>query len=305
MRGLDLRTVERAWTDREKNPRNDRMTRFCTFSRNVYCTGTKIEYRQQRGKFMANGVSTIHFSKREDVRENTFNHVWTQELDEVFADVAGYYDKANYVASLGLWGIFRDSFLSIIELQSKQKVLDVCAGTNAVGIALLHKQPDIEVYAIDRSKAMQQVGRDLAEQQGFRIESTIGDVHRLPFPDDYFDVVTLQFASRHLRVMEVFGEIKRVLKPGGHFYHSDMLRPRNRLIETIHYSYLRLCLTVTAWIFRSGPAALNCKKYFVNTLSMFYSAEELSVLLKQMDFQDVSSKTLFGGLLGFHKAVKK
>jgi demethylmenaquinone methyltransferase/2-methoxy-6-polyprenyl-1,4-benzoquinol methylase len=152
---------------------------------------------------------------------------------------------------------------------------------------------------------MQDVGAKLAEEKGFHIESTIGDVHHLPFPDNYFDVVTLQFASRHLRVIEVFGEIKRVLKPGGHFYHSDMLRPSNRLIEKIHYSYLRFCLTVTARIFSSGPAALNCRKYFLNALSMFYSVEELSDLLRHLGFHDVTSKTLLGGLLGFHKAAKK
>jgi demethylmenaquinone methyltransferase / 2-methoxy-6-polyprenyl-1,4-benzoquinol methylase len=253
---------------------------------------------------MANGVSAVQFSKREDIREDTFNQVWTEELDHVFADVARYYDRANYVASLGLWGWFQRSFLSIIELKSNQKALDVCAGTNAIGIALLQKQPDLKVHAIDRSEAMQEIGRTFAEQQGFQIESTIGDVHRLPFPDDHFDVVTLQFASRHLRVIEVFGEIKRVLKPGGHFYHSDMLRPNNWLVKRLHFSYLRLCLTVTAWIFSSGPAALNCRKYFVNALSMFYSAEEMSGLLKQLGFREITSKTLLGGLLGFHKAVK-
>jgi demethylmenaquinone methyltransferase/2-methoxy-6-polyprenyl-1,4-benzoquinol methylase len=254
---------------------------------------------------MANGVRTIPFSEREDVRENTFNHVWTQELNDVFADVAKYYDKANNVASLGLWGYFREKFLATIELHGNQKALDVCAGTNAIGIGLLQKQPDLQVHAMDRSEAMQEVGRQLAEKKGFCIESTIGDVHHLPFPDNHFDVVTLQFASRHLRVLEVFGEIKRVLKPEGHFYHSDMLRPSNRLIEKIHYIYLRACLTVTAWIFSSGPAALNCRKYFVNALSLFYSAEELSDLLRQLGFHEVTSKTLLGGLLGFHKAVKK
>ena len=74
---------------------------------------------------MANGVRTVPFSEREDIRENSFNHIWTQELDHVFADVASYYDKANSVASLGLWGYFRERFLSMIELQSGQRALDV------------------------------------------------------------------------------------------------------------------------------------------------------------------------------------
>ena len=43
---------------------------------------------------------------REQLREERFNRVWTRELNDVFADVAPYYDRANYVASLGLWGWF-------------------------------------------------------------------------------------------------------------------------------------------------------------------------------------------------------
>lgn len=254
---------------------------------------------------MANGVRTLRFSEREDIRENTFERIWTKELDIVFADVAAYYDNANYVASLGLWGLFRESFVSTIELNNGQKALDVCAGTNAIGIALLKKQPDLEVFAIDRSVAMQEVGRERAEKQGLHINSTIGDVHRLPYPDNHFDLVTLQFASRHLRIMTVFQEIQRVLKPGGHFYHCDMLRPGNRIVQKLHYTYLRICLTMTAMIFSSGPAALGCRKYFLDALHMFYSADELSDLLEHLGFTGVSCKTLLGGLLGFHKAIKK
>ena len=153
---------------------------------------------------MANGERVIQpFAAHEDVRELQFKEVWTQELDDVFADVAGYYDRANHVASLGLWNWFRSSFLSTIELKSGQRVLDVCAGTNAVGIAMLRKQPDIEVHAMDRSEAMQEVGQQRAAQLGLHIDSVIGDVHKLPFPDNHFDVVTLQYASRHLRIMDV------------------------------------------------------------------------------------------------------
>ena len=113
---------------------------------------------------MVNGERAVRFSAREDERENRFKEVWTQELDDVFSDVARYYDRANNVASLGLLNWLRDSFVSAIELRNGQKVLDVCAGTNAIGIALLQKQPDLEVFAIDRSEAMQEVGRASAAQ---------------------------------------------------------------------------------------------------------------------------------------------
>jgi len=241
---------------------------------------------------------------REHVREQRFSTVWTQELNTVFADVAPYYDRANYVASLGLWNWFLNSFMSTIDLQPGQRALDVCAGTNAIGIALLRREPSLEVHAIDRSAEMQEVGRQRAGAQGFRIHSVIGDVHALPFPDNHFDVVTLQYASRHLRVKDVFGEIHRVLKPGGHFYHCDMLRPGNPLVEKLYYAYLRMCLGFTGFMFRSGTAALNCKKYFIDALQMFYSADELSQVLRELGYCDVAAKGVFAGMIGCHRAAK-
>jgi len=241
---------------------------------------------------------------REVAREERFNMVWTQELNQVFADVAPYYDRANYVASLGLWNWFLERFMATVDIRPGERVLDVCAGTNAIGIALLKREPTLEVHAIDRSREMQEVGRQRAEALGFRIRSTIEDVHTLPFPDNHFDVVTLQFASRHLRVKRVWGEILRVLKPGGRFYHCDMLRPASPTVETLYYAYLRFCLWFTGFVFRSGQAALNCKQYFIHALQMFYSADELSHVLEGLGYRNVTSKTVFSGMMGFHRAVK-
>ncbi len=241
---------------------------------------------------------------REIAREERFNVVWTQELNDVFADVAPYYDRANYIASLGLWGWFLHQSMNTVDIRAGERVLDVCAGTNAIGIALLRREPTLEVHAIDRSAAMQEVGRRNAEALGMRIGSVIDDVHTLPYPDNTFDVVTLQFASRHLRIRRVAAEIRRVLKPGGRFYHCDMLRPGNRVVERLYYTYLRFCLWFTGFLFRSGPAALNCKKYFIQALQMFYTPQELSDMLEDVGFRDVTAKTVFSGMLGFHRAVK-
>jgi demethylmenaquinone methyltransferase/2-methoxy-6-polyprenyl-1,4-benzoquinol methylase len=249
-------------------------------------------------------MSPPPLATREIAREARFNEVWSQELDRVFADVAPYYDQANYVASLGLWGLFRESFLDTIRVSAGQRVLDVCAGTNAIGIGLLEREPGLEVHAIDRSAPMQDVGRASAERKGFHIHSVIGDVHHLPFPDEHFDVVTLQFASRHLRVHRVFSEIRRVLKPGGHFYHCDMLRPANPIVEGLYYTYLRFCLTFTAVVFGSGESALNCRKYFIDALQMFYSAEELSTVLRDLGYRDVREKTILAGMMAFHRSAK-
>lgn len=241
---------------------------------------------------------------KERAREQAFESIWADDIDAVFFDVAKYYDRANIFATLGLLNHLRARFLATIDIQPDQRVLDVCAGTNVIGIGLLKRQPGLDVYAVDRSVAMQEVGRGSARRHGFEIKGIICDVHGLPFPDNYFDVVTLQWATRHLRVIEVFSEISRVLKPGGHFYHCDMLRPANKLVEKLYYSYLKVCLSVISVAFNSGAAALKCRAYFVDAIRLFYSTEELSHLFAELGFSDIKGTSVLGGAVGFHKVRK-
>lgn len=241
---------------------------------------------------------------KEDARKEAFGPIWDNDINEVFSDVANYYDRINFFASLGMLERWRQRFISTIKTRPNDRVLDVCAGTNVIGIDLLKRQPDLEVYAIDRSAAMQQVGKERAQRHGFTINGVISDVHTLPYPDNYFDVVTLQYATRHLRAMEVFSEINRVLKPGGHFYHCDMLRPSNKIVEEAYYLYLRACLSFLSWAFRSGKAAVQCQDYFINTIRMFYSTDELSRLLSELGYSNIVGKSVMGGAVAFHRASK-
>lgn len=244
------------------------------------------------------------FSTREQQRKYEFSKVWKNKLDAVFKDVAPYYDFASNLASLGLCSRWRKRFTSFIEVERGDTVLDICAGTNGVGISLLLRQPDLRVFALDRSEAMQKVGRTNAEALGFHIESVIEDAHKLPFPDNSFDVVTLQWATRHLRVVDSFSEIRRVLKQGGRFYHCDMLRPENKLVEFLYGAYLKTCVSTTALVFRSGKEAWSCRDYFVRAIQMFYSSAELTGLLMNIGFCDVTSRNAVGGIVACHKAIK-
>lgn len=253
---------------------------------------------------MHNSQIDLDFQVRERARSDEFTPIWQNTLDAVFADVAPYYDIASDVASLGLCSRWRRLFTTSVEINPGDKVLDVCAGTNGVGIALLNRQPDLNVFAIDRSAAMQEVGQKRANARGFQIKSFVDDVHALPFSDASFDIVTLQWASRHLRVVDVFSEIRRVLRPGGSFYHCDMLKPKNPLVASLYGVYLKACVSGTALAFRSGSSAWSCRDYFVRAIELFYSAAELTELLKRTGFADVTSYDAPGGIVAWHRAVK-
>lgn len=245
------------------------------------------------------------FEQREQHRLSLFSKTWSQCVPKVFEDVPRYYRPGNIVASLGLWELWVWQFVRTVDLQPQYKVLDVCAGTNSVGIRLLKKQPDISVTAIDRSKEMQEHGAKDAAKSGLHIDSIIHDVTTLPFPDNSFDVITLQAASRHLQLDKVLPEIHRVLKPGGWFYHCDMLKPTNRALEWFYLRYLRVSLALTALIFGSSEASRSCGGYFVEAIHHFYTPEELSSILQLIGFRQVEGKkSIWGGMVGFHRAQK-
>jgi demethylmenaquinone methyltransferase/2-methoxy-6-polyprenyl-1,4-benzoquinol methylase len=83
-----------------------------------------------------------------------------------------------------------------------------------------------------------------------------------------------------------------------------MLRPKEKLVAEIYYVYLNISVPILAFIFRSSPAALACKNYFIEAIRMFYSSEERSELLSRIGYSNISRKDIPGGMIGLHKACK-
>jgi demethylmenaquinone methyltransferase/2-methoxy-6-polyprenyl-1,4-benzoquinol methylase len=249
-------------------------------------------------------MSISKFARIDDQRAARFQRIWDADLPQVFAAVANYHDSAINVASIGLDSWLREQFISFVALKPCQLVLDLCAGTNIIGIDILKRQPDCHVIAIDGCQAMQDAGQKLAMKRGFKIESIVHDVHDLPFPDDHFDIVVMRYASRHLRIFEVCCEVNRVLKPDGHFYHNDIFRLESKVLSGLYYAWLRSTLTFTGKLFQSGTAAMDCRDYFIQALDTFYTVDEFTELLGEAGFATVSSKAVLSGTVGFHKAGK-
>ena len=95
--------------------------------------------------------------------------------------------------------------------------LDLGCGLASLGIALA-EQTDLTVYAVDISEKMYELSTEKAAKHGVsdRLKPVLADVHKLPFDDDFVNLVVSRgsvFFWDNLPV--AFSEIARVLAPGG------------------------------------------------------------------------------------------
>jgi len=244
--------------------------------------------------------------KKEDLRSHLFRETWQNLIPEVFRDVPTYYDKGNAVASLGHCSRWSNTFATAIQkhLPPGACVLDVCSGTHDIPLRLFAIDPTLKVHAVDRSEHMTAEGQRRARERNLTIPARVCDAHVLPFADNSFDAVTLQFASRHLEIIRAFKEIYRVLKPGGIFCHNDMLRPASKIVEIPYLVYLRFSVWFTAMIFGSSAESKKCVGYFANAIRHFYTPRELAVLLEGVGFANIESCDFLTGVLSYHIARK-
>lgn len=102
-------------------------------------------------------------------------------------------------------------------------VLDVGSGLgeSSVYFALL----GAKVTALDVSPKMIELAKTLAREHGVEIEGVVSPAENLALPDDSFDFVYLGNVIHHIVGREaLFGQVRRVLKPGGRFFSWDPLK---------------------------------------------------------------------------------
>ncbi len=249
---------------------------------------------------------SAEFSKREDLRSRLFGETWQTLIPEVFRDVPKYYDQGNTVASLGSCSWWSNRFAAAIhrDLPRGSKMLDVCSGTHDIPLRILALDPTLEIHAVDGSEHMTAEGQRRARERNLTIHAQVHDAHVLPFADNSFDAVTLQFASRHLQIIEAFREIHRVLKPGGIFCHNDMLRPSSRIVEIPYLVYLGFSVWFTANLFKSSPESMKCIRYFADAIHHFYTPREMTALLEGVGFANVENKSFLTGVMSYHISYK-
>ena len=124
----------------------------------------------------------------------------TRRVGNIFRTVADRYDVMNDVMSFGLHRIFKRIAIETTSLRPGSKVLDVAGGTGDLcGLLADVVGHEGQVILADINESMTNVGRDKLIDSGYAwIQTTVADAEKLPFPDCYFDAITIAFGLRNM-----------------------------------------------------------------------------------------------------------
>jgi ubiquinone/menaquinone biosynthesis C-methylase UbiE len=99
-------------------------------------------------------------------------------------------------------------------LRADARVLDAGTGPGLLPRALAAAEPGWVVDGVDLDPVMIEFAR--RQPGGERVTFTVGDVARLPFPDETFDLIVSTISQHHWPdVPGALRDLRRVLRPGG------------------------------------------------------------------------------------------
>lgn len=131
-----------------------------------------------------------------------------------------------------------DKLLQLVDVKENCKYLEVGCGNGAV-CRYVAARYRCDVTGVDVDTEQIKVARE-SDQDIQNVSFQKADATSLPFPDKEFDIV-LSFGTTHhiSNWLGALGEIRRVMKPQGHFIYYDLVYTKlfARLGRSFKHSY--------------------------------------------------------------------
>ena len=246
------------------------------------------------------GDKTTHFGFREVPEDAKAGLV-----GQVFSSVATRYDVMNDVMSLGIHRLWKRFTIEQAGVRAGQQVLDVAGGTGDLAAQFARQVgPSGSVTVADINAAMLDVGRARMADRGLtgNIEFVQANAECLPFPDNYFDCITIAFGLRNVTHIDAaLASMYRILKPGGRLLVLEFSKPVLPALSAVYDAYSFNILPKLGKLIANDEASY---RYLVESIRKHPDQETLKGMMEQAGFGRAHYFNLSGGIVALHKGYK-
>jgi demethylmenaquinone methyltransferase/2-methoxy-6-polyprenyl-1,4-benzoquinol methylase len=227
-----------------------------------------------------------------------------EQVAQMFDTISGNYDDLNRIISFGIDVKWRKKVLQLVSNKKPEKVLDIATGTGDLAI-LMTSTTATEIVGLDISAGMLEVGKNKIAQKNLssKIEMVLGDSESIPYPDNYFDAITVAFGVRNFETLEKgLAEILRVLKPKGIFVILETSVPTKFPYKQGYAFHSKVVLPLVGRLFSKDQSAYT---YLSNSANEFPFGEVLNNILRKVGFIEVEHLPQTFGVATIYHASKK
>ncbi len=224
------------------------------------------------------------------------------KVAEVFHSVAARYDVMNDLMSMGLHRVWKQFTIATSGVRPGNRVLDVAGGTADLTRLFLKKVgPTGQVWLTDINSSMLTVGRDRMLDEGQAIPVAQCDGEKLPFPDNYFDCVSVAFGLRNMTHKDAaLRDMYRVLRPGGRLLVLEFSKVWKPLAPIYDVYSFKLLPAMGKLVAKDAESY----QYLAESIRMHPDQETLKTMMAEAGFAKVDYFNLTGGVVALHKGYK-
>jgi demethylmenaquinone methyltransferase/2-methoxy-6-polyprenyl-1,4-benzoquinol methylase len=226
------------------------------------------------------------------------------QVAQMFDTISENYDGLNKIISLGTDATWKKKILQRVKLLHPTSILDIATGTGDLAI-LFAETTATEIIGLDISQGMLDMGKKKISDKNLdsKIQMVLGDGEKIPYTDNYFDVITVAYGVRNFENLEKgLSEILRVLKPNGTFIILETAVPTKFPFKQGYYVYTNFIMPTIGKLFSKDKAAY---KYLSTSAQNFPFGEALNNILRKIGFIDVQDKPQTMGIASIYIASKK
>ncbi|NVK23032.1 MAG: bifunctional demethylmenaquinone methyltransferase/2-methoxy-6-polyprenyl-1,4-benzoquinol methylase UbiE [Kangiellaceae bacterium] len=227
------------------------------------------------------------------------------KVAEVFHSVAGKYDVMNDLMSFGIHRVWKRYTIERAAARRGQKVLDIAGGTGDLTAKFSKIVGDKgQVILADINDSMIKVGRSKLVDNGIvgNVDYVQANAECLPFPDNYFDRITIAFGLRNVTEKEnALQSMYRILKPGGRLLVLEFSKP---ILPILSKAYDTYSFSLLPFMGKLVANDAESYKYLAESIRMHPDQETLKGLMNEAGFDEVEYTNLTGGVVALHIGKK-